>query len=161
MSETHIPIRLLRMYFPRNWEFSSALSKLQNFGGGLNPNLPLGMPMLPSMFRELWLQQSSFLAHIDIKAVCCESVTYLINLAHFCPPTCTLSNSTEHKLSTQIAPPTHQHNTFCPHTSTTPSANTAAPNLPRQHPPHLLPTQQHNICHSSTTHTYLILSDAT
>jgi hypothetical protein len=28
---------LLRMYFPRNWEFSSALSKLQNFGRGLNP----------------------------------------------------------------------------------------------------------------------------
>jgi hypothetical protein len=22
------------MYFPRNWEFSSALSKLRNFGGG-------------------------------------------------------------------------------------------------------------------------------
>jgi hypothetical protein len=24
---------LLRMYFPRNWEFGSALSKLRNFGG--------------------------------------------------------------------------------------------------------------------------------
>jgi hypothetical protein len=32
MSETRILIRLLRMYFPRNWEFSSALSKLRNFG---------------------------------------------------------------------------------------------------------------------------------
>jgi hypothetical protein len=33
---------LLRMYFPRNWEFGSALSKLRNFGrGGVNPqNLP-------------------------------------------------------------------------------------------------------------------------
>jgi hypothetical protein len=29
------------MYFPRNWEFGSALSKLQNFGGGgLNPPKP-------------------------------------------------------------------------------------------------------------------------
>jgi hypothetical protein len=27
-------IRLLRMYFPRNWEFGSALSKPRNFGGG-------------------------------------------------------------------------------------------------------------------------------
>jgi hypothetical protein len=26
--------RLLRMYFPRNWEFGSALSKLRNFGEG-------------------------------------------------------------------------------------------------------------------------------
>jgi hypothetical protein len=38
MSETRILIRLLRMYFPRNWEFSSALTKLRNFGGrGLEP----------------------------------------------------------------------------------------------------------------------------
>jgi hypothetical protein len=39
MSETRIVIRLLRMYFPRNWKFGSALSKLRNFGeeeGGLN-----------------------------------------------------------------------------------------------------------------------------
>jgi hypothetical protein len=34
MSETRILIRLLRMNFPRNWEFGSALSKLRNFGGG-------------------------------------------------------------------------------------------------------------------------------
>jgi hypothetical protein len=32
MSETRIPIRLLRMYFPRKWEFGSAMSKLWNFG---------------------------------------------------------------------------------------------------------------------------------
>jgi hypothetical protein len=35
MSETCILIRLLRMYFPRNWEFGSALSKLRNFGEGV------------------------------------------------------------------------------------------------------------------------------
>jgi hypothetical protein len=41
MSETCILIRLLRMCFPWNWEFGSALSKLRNFGeGGLNPQPP-------------------------------------------------------------------------------------------------------------------------
>jgi hypothetical protein len=39
-NETHIIIRLLRMYIPRNWEFGSALEKLRNFGGGLNPPNP-------------------------------------------------------------------------------------------------------------------------
>jgi hypothetical protein len=34
MSETRILIKLLQVYFPWNWEFSPALSKLQNFGGG-------------------------------------------------------------------------------------------------------------------------------
>ena len=34
MSESHILVRLLPMYFPRNWEFGSALSKLRNFEGG-------------------------------------------------------------------------------------------------------------------------------
>jgi hypothetical protein len=42
MSETRILIRLLRMYFPRNWEFGSALSKLCNFGAvrGVEPQPP-------------------------------------------------------------------------------------------------------------------------
>jgi hypothetical protein len=35
MSETRILIRLLRIYFPRNWEFGSALLKLRNFGTSL------------------------------------------------------------------------------------------------------------------------------
>jgi hypothetical protein len=35
MSEPRILVRLLRMYFPRNWEFGSALSKLWNFGVGV------------------------------------------------------------------------------------------------------------------------------
>jgi hypothetical protein len=34
MGETRILIRLLRIYFPRNREFGSVLSKLRNFGGG-------------------------------------------------------------------------------------------------------------------------------
>jgi hypothetical protein len=29
-NETRVLIRLLRMYFPRNWEFGSALSKLES-----------------------------------------------------------------------------------------------------------------------------------
>jgi hypothetical protein len=33
MSETHILIRLLRVYISRNWEFGLALVKLRNFGG--------------------------------------------------------------------------------------------------------------------------------
>jgi hypothetical protein len=38
MSETRILIRLLWMYFPRNREFCSALSKLRNFvEGGVHP----------------------------------------------------------------------------------------------------------------------------
>jgi hypothetical protein len=42
------------MYFPRNREFESALSKLRNFGGGgLNPsNTPLGTPMRRKVLRE-------------------------------------------------------------------------------------------------------------
>jgi hypothetical protein len=43
MNETHILIRLLRMYIPRNWEFGSALAKLRNIGGRgvvLNPPTP-------------------------------------------------------------------------------------------------------------------------
>jgi hypothetical protein len=48
MSETRVLIWLLRMYFLRNKEFGSALSKLRNFGGrGLNPpKTPLGTPLL-------------------------------------------------------------------------------------------------------------------
>jgi hypothetical protein len=48
MNETHILIRLLHMYIPRNWEFGSALAKLHNFGrgGGLNPlKPPFGKPL--------------------------------------------------------------------------------------------------------------------
>jgi hypothetical protein len=53
MSEPRILIRSLRIYFPRNWEFGSALSKLQNFGGGgvlEPPNRPLGTPLLQGSF---------------------------------------------------------------------------------------------------------------
>ena len=32
-----ILVRLLRVYFPRNWEFGSAVSKLGNFGGFETP----------------------------------------------------------------------------------------------------------------------------
>jgi hypothetical protein len=35
------------MYFPRNWEFDSALSKLRNFGGGVK--LPSRYATVPNM----------------------------------------------------------------------------------------------------------------
>jgi hypothetical protein len=42
MSEPYILFRFLRIYFPRTWEFGSALTKLRNFGGGVgfNPRIP-------------------------------------------------------------------------------------------------------------------------
>jgi hypothetical protein len=48
MSEPGILIRLLQMYFPWNWKFGSALSKLWIFGGeGVDPlQTPLGTPLL-------------------------------------------------------------------------------------------------------------------
>jgi hypothetical protein len=43
------------MYFPHNWEFGSALSKLQNFGGG-------GVkPPNPSLSRYATGKEHSFL----------------------------------------------------------------------------------------------------
>jgi hypothetical protein len=53
MSETCILIRLFQMYFPQNWEFGSALSKLRNFGGrGFATPPPPGTP-LQNMILEL------------------------------------------------------------------------------------------------------------
>jgi hypothetical protein len=42
---------LLRVYFPRNWEFGSTLSKIRNFAGGgvfEPPKPPFGTPLLTS-----------------------------------------------------------------------------------------------------------------
>jgi hypothetical protein len=50
LMKTCILIRLLRMYFPRSWEFGSALSKCRNFGGGgglIPPKPPNRGPPLP------------------------------------------------------------------------------------------------------------------
>ena len=61
MSESRILVRLLRMYFPRNWEFGSALSKLRNFrGGGFErPKPPLGsMPLAQIHPKYLGLQDT-------------------------------------------------------------------------------------------------------
>jgi hypothetical protein len=46
MSKIRILIRLLWIYFPRNWDFGSAYSKLRNF----NPPTPLGTPLVHSDF---------------------------------------------------------------------------------------------------------------
>jgi hypothetical protein len=55
MSETRILIKLLQMYFPRNWEFGSDLPNFgisEGNGGVLNPqNPPLGTPLTcPGVF---------------------------------------------------------------------------------------------------------------
>jgi hypothetical protein len=47
------------MYFPCNWEFGSALSKLRNFGGeGVEPPNPLGTPLFSVLscgkYTTLW-----------------------------------------------------------------------------------------------------------
>jgi hypothetical protein len=47
-----IIIRLLRMYFPRNWEFGSALSKLLNFGGGEGVFEPPNPPRYATEYSE-------------------------------------------------------------------------------------------------------------
>jgi hypothetical protein len=45
------------MYFPRNWEFGSALIKLLNFGGGgFEPPPSLGTPLLRSK-AEIYLME--------------------------------------------------------------------------------------------------------
>jgi hypothetical protein len=58
MSESRILVRFLRMYFPRNWEFGSALSKFRNFGEGgfehpkLSPTPPsVGHCLIPPVWR--------------------------------------------------------------------------------------------------------------
>jgi hypothetical protein len=61
MSETRILIRLLRMYFPENWEFCSALSKLRNFGGGGG-----GEPTNPLSVRH-WIMQNKALLDNKIR----------------------------------------------------------------------------------------------
>jgi hypothetical protein len=55
MNETHILITLLQMYFPWNWKFGSALSKLWNFGvyrGGGGFETPS-----PSVHQWFWRER--------------------------------------------------------------------------------------------------------
>jgi hypothetical protein len=44
INETHILIRLLRMYMPRNWKFGLALAKVRIFGGGGGVETPQHPP---------------------------------------------------------------------------------------------------------------------
>jgi hypothetical protein len=74
MSENRILIRLLQMYFPRNWEFGSALSKLQNWGG-LNPPHPSVFLHFDMSHTELcWSKPYKFVFH-----VCSVYKTYSIS----------------------------------------------------------------------------------
>jgi hypothetical protein len=52
MNETHILIRLLQMYIPRNWEFSSALAKTSEFREVEPPNGAFGKPLTFVTFTQ-------------------------------------------------------------------------------------------------------------
>jgi len=68
MNETRIVVRLLRMNFPRNWEFGSALSKLRNFGGeGVSSpkTPPLGAPLLCSVISAVPVPSKNCLEMLD------------------------------------------------------------------------------------------------
>jgi hypothetical protein len=56
MSETRILIRLLRMYFPRDWEFDSAFSKFRNFVERRvePPQTPLGTPLWVAILNVIY-----------------------------------------------------------------------------------------------------------
>jgi hypothetical protein len=56
------------MYFPRNWEFGSALSKLRNFEGGLNP------PNTPPWYAAALTQHESRI--INVKNMYIDSHKY-------------------------------------------------------------------------------------
>ena len=77
MSESRILVRLLRMYFPRNWEFGSALSKLRNFGGGggfEHPQTPpLGTPLITT---ESWLGPEEMLERLVVGRFLASKVLY-------------------------------------------------------------------------------------
>jgi hypothetical protein len=51
MSETHIVIRFLWMYFPRKWEFGSALSKLRNATVPENPRVCQVVKKFPAFYE--------------------------------------------------------------------------------------------------------------
>jgi hypothetical protein len=63
---------LLRMYFPRNWEFGSALSKLQNFGGGgvEPPKPPFGTPLYSGIIISHYI-----IILWDHRRICSPSLT--------------------------------------------------------------------------------------
>jgi hypothetical protein len=46
MNETRILIRLLQLYFQRNWELGPAFEKIRNFGGFEHPNPLLCRPVM-------------------------------------------------------------------------------------------------------------------
>jgi hypothetical protein len=85
MSETHISIRLLRMYFPRNWEFGSALPKLRNFGvGGLGTplevrQLPYAYCLTKYVFQFLLAMKSNVVARLGCQNVPCKTERGLEN----------------------------------------------------------------------------------
>jgi hypothetical protein len=81
MSETHILIRLLRMYFPRNREFGSAFKKLRNFGWRFEPP--------PLLVRRYVKQTTPKCMLLRTVCTCPQDCTLLqLYLNHLAPEFC-------------------------------------------------------------------------
>jgi hypothetical protein len=80
------------MYFPRNWEFGSALSKLRNFGGVEHPNPPSPWYATGQLIliggQKAWME---VLTNAVYRAVHLELITdlstngFLLSLCRFIP----------------------------------------------------------------------------
>jgi hypothetical protein len=77
MGEIRNLIRLLRKYFPRNWEFGSDLSKLRNFGMGVGlTSLNTPRHATGGLPNEILDQQhKSFLTHCPGVDACCIALS--------------------------------------------------------------------------------------
>jgi hypothetical protein len=75
-SELRIVIRLLRMYFPRNWKFGSALPKFRSFGGDLNTPTPLDTPLVgpPRAFKLIFGVKIFYFPHPFILNDCLKTM---------------------------------------------------------------------------------------
>jgi len=74
MSESRILVRLLRMYFPRNWELDSALSKLRNFRGGSWTKLPPSVRHWPDLAVKTSYNSALYKVSVQWKLWCHISV---------------------------------------------------------------------------------------
>jgi hypothetical protein len=91
MSETHILIRLLQIYIPRNCEFGPAFSKLRNLGGGFEPpNHPPGYAS--GCCRVPQFETNEGVMHKQI------TIIFRYPMAHYsCPSSCSRSVSVTYR----------------------------------------------------------------
>ena len=74
LSESRILARFLRMYFPRNWEFGYALSKLRNFGGVEPPKPP------PPRHATARSNKACLASKSESSALVCVCIMYVRNI---------------------------------------------------------------------------------